>query len=358
MATIMASSVSENPQTIYDSLTKIGYPLKRYSGDIGIEVETECLKPYDVPELKFWSSHRDNSLRDFGIEYVTRGAISRGTETRLALDELDQRVFKVYKLKPDSFSTSVHTHLNFLNSTWRHLVQFFVAYYLSENLLVRFSGPDRLSNNFCLPMCDAEGELNIVLEIIRSIDRLNYRKIAISPETSKYSALNLGNLTKLGTLEVRTMRGVTDITLIQQWVDILLSIKDYSDRAESPASILNQYEKIGPDGLMKEIFGEHLKAIDSSIDGGQKVRNSLVEKNLWYASKIATIVKFDDPNWGFPKPKKILRTKYTERLDTYAIDIFKKPYNQLEFAMKTVVEEALNRELNMVNGVIFSDGDQ
>jgi hypothetical protein len=347
-------------RTIYDSLYSAGFQLKRHTGDIGLELETETIKPYEPPAQKFWSNLRDNSLRDFGVEYILKAPTARGMETRLALEEWDSKVRRQYPLKSDSYSTSVHVHLNFLNNTWRQMINFLVTYYLLENLLIRFSGPDRRSNLFCLPICDAEGELEAIFSLVRILGTYQYRKIAFNPELYKYSAMNICNISKLGTLESRSMRGVTDIKIISQWIDMLLAIKDFSElQGMNPLRILEVYEKEGPVRFAEGILGTaNIKTIDSIIDKNKENISQLVEQNLWYAAKIATSAKFDDENWGFPKPKKIYREKYNSRLEQYSNDLFKKPYSALEYGMRIVVEESVLRELGSNrDNVIFQDGD-
>lgn len=48
----------------------------RHDGQYGIEIETETLDSYDVPKFKFWKVDRDNSLRNFGVEYILKAPVS------------------------------------------------------------------------------------------------------------------------------------------------------------------------------------------------------------------------------------------------------------------------------------------
>lgn len=345
-------------KTIVDVLSSNGYAgdrgFKKFNGDVGIEIETEASNPYEPPHLKYWSSHADGSLRNFGIEYVLKGPVGRGKECREALEEWDNSVRKKFKLIPDSFSTSVHVHINFLNNTWLELWNFLCTYYLVENLLIRIAGETRRSNLFCLPLCDAEGELQSITSLISNIGSFRHGRLKTPPENYKYAALNICNLTNLGTMEVRSLKGTTNINEIEKWINILLSIKDFSCREDiNPAGIVELADQIGVE-ILYQIFGEYVTEFNDI-----KNKEELLKKNMYYVAKISSSSKFTDRDWGFPKPKKVYKEKMLEELEKISLEMFKCEYKQLIPMYRIVVEETLARSLNLQpKDVIFADGDQ
>lgn len=328
-------------QTIYECLKNSGYDHKRHTGDVGVEIETETKEPYVHPSMKFWSPHRDGSLRDFGMEYTHIVPVSRGRELRASLEEFRDKIVKKFPLIKDSFSTSTHVHINFLNDKWVDLANFITTYLLVENLLIRYSGPDRLSNLFCLPMCDAEAELEAHQQLFKSIQNLQFRKMAPSPDSYKYSALNICNITKLGTMEIRSMRGLTDIDEIETWVNILLSLKDFAKTDNfTPQSILQMYKDQGP-RITRQIFGDYYRLFEFPD------KEALINRNLWYSANATRFCKIVDDKWGFPKPKKVYREHMLVELDKLSQENFGENYGNLPFIHKITIDEKYARVMNI-----------
>lgn len=336
-------------QVIYDSLTSIGWRFTKHTGEVGLEIETESKTRYERPVMKFWEAKDDGSLRDFGVEYISK-PVSRGVELRAALNEFKQKTDHL-KFIPDSISTSVHVHINFLNDKWITLANFMTLYYLVEPLLIRYSGPDRISNLFCLPIRDAEAQIENATGFISSIGSRRYKSLSLAAENVKYSALNLGCFSKLGTMEVRTFRGVTDVAVIENWVNILMSIKDYAaTEGLTPVKILEMFRDLQGE-IIYPIFGIFV----GELNFPDKVAE--MKKNLWYARKIATAsTKFSD-EWGFPKPKKMVKEHYREQLNKISNEKYKMNYDELDYVYQLVIDEEF---YNLMGGapVVFDGDDQ
>lgn len=336
---------------IVDELTKVGWKYKPYNGEVGIEIETESITPYDIPSMKYWTTVRDGSLRDFGVEYILTGPINRGKELEAALGEWNTKINKTVKLIPDSVSTSVHVHLNFLQDKWVTMVNFITSYFLMENLLIRYSGPTRLSNLFCLPICDADYDIEQICNMIQSVGRNAYKRVNMNVDEHKYAALNFCNLSKLGTLEVRSMRGTTDIDVIRKWVHILMAIKDFSAKEGLyPTDILDLYKHNDLE-ILNIIFGDYAKELNFPD------KRKLIDQNLWYAAKVASATKINESDWGFTKPKKIVKEKLLDALNVEAQNMFGADFKDLNNAHKIVVEEVVLRNLNTTRA-IFHNQDE
>jgi len=190
--------------TLYDKL-KGNIWGKEIKGEIGLEIETEVKTLEDYPQgyraivgsgdfgIPYWTSHRDGSLRNFGIEYVLKNPVSYEDipDVLFAFGSFARNV----KFLPDPVKCSDHVHLNFMNASARTLGNFLTLYLLYENLLIKYSGPNRFSNMFCLPMRDAEENLNNILKILEIIKG---SKGKISEEECKYSCLNTAAFTHYG----------------------------------------------------------------------------------------------------------------------------------------------------------------
>jgi hypothetical protein len=269
---------------------------KRHDGEFGVEIETETKTPYDAPMLKYWSTHQDGSLRNFGIEYVLRQPLLVKTQIPDALEEFEA-LTKNIKFIKDSHTTSVHVHVNMLNETFRTFANFLCTYTLVENLLIRYSGPDRLSNLFCLPICDAEDTYKNIIHMMRAVNEKNYKALLFSENQVKYGALNLASFNSLGSLEIRTFRGETDIKEIKKWINIIYSVLTYArNQKRSPHTIMEDW-KSNNLRILDEIFG------NSRDDISYKDEKELLEKNLFYAASIAYSVR-DWSNFDLERPKK------------------------------------------------------
>src|SRR3546814_4763102 len=91
------------------------------------------------------------------------------------------------------------------------LCSFFALYFLVEELLTAWCGEHRVGNLFCLRAKDAPA---IVSEIKKTLQN---EKIYFH-DGMHYAGLNAGALTKFGSVEIRSLRGVNDKQIIEDWV--------------------------------------------------------------------------------------------------------------------------------------------
>ncbi len=313
--------------TLYDKLKGFLWG-KEVKGEIGLEIETEVKVLEDYPKdyraiigngdfgLPYWSSHRDGSLRNFGIEYVLKSPLD--------YKDIPDALFafgswaKNVKFLPDPVKCSDHVHLNFMNASARTLGNFLTLYLLYENLLIKYSGPNRFSNMFCLPMKDAEDNLNNIvqiLEIVKNRDRS--LKGLIPEENCKYSCLNTAAFHRYGSLEIRCFRGETDTKEIRKWIDIVYALYSFAKRKVYPSDIIEMYFS-NPQELFWSVFSTTVLTND----------NSLVRPNLWYAGKVAYY--FSPREWDELSVVKVLNTKrVSEQRETISKDRFLKEFSDL-----------------------------
>src|SRR5690606_24321632 len=103
----------------------------------------------------------------------------------------------------DPVSASLHVHPNMLNETFQTMGNFLTLYSLFENLLIRYSGPNRLSNLFCPPICDAEETSRNIVGMMEAVENKKFKGLMYDENRVKYAALNLSSLSRYGSLEVR-----------------------------------------------------------------------------------------------------------------------------------------------------------
>lgn len=280
---------------------------KEIPGTFGLEIEAEVLTPECYPANFFreeynqkkdtmdvfvdampqWIVKRDDSLRNYGLEYVLQKPLSY-EKTLEALDTFGEATKGIPFIK-GSPSTSVHTHINMTNETPVTMGNFCTTYMLYENLLVEFCGETRRSNLFALPTRVAEKTMNNLVQLFSQYEKGESRAIIWGIDSVKYAALNLACLNTLGSLEIRSFRGTTDVSEIKQWVSILNRILMFAKTdGMTPRDILRMYRNDDLD-LYYSIFGP----FGSKLMGELSPPNfsELVERNLWYAKSIADSVK-------------------------------------------------------------------
>jgi len=321
--------------TVYDIQRSVGRPFKtRHTGAYGIEIETETERKYEYPNLHFWECKKDNSLRDWGVEYVLKGPLSI-PELEKAFEEF-QQADKKYKFRPESVSTSVHVHVNMLNQSYLTVANFITTWLLVEGLLIKYSGQDRLSNLFCLGVKDAEGLLDHWEKYILSLSRNNFKQCP-SPETVKYSALNVSTMSNLGTLEARCFRGETDVKKIQVWIEILNKIKEFAARTDlTPIKIVDMYNR-HREGIVDIIFVEYAKELKC-----KDYQKLITLDHLKYASKIASSCK-DWSRFGVVKIKPVYKEMVKDILEQLSQEKLKHPFDQLPFHERMVIYELYQR---------------
>lgn len=311
----------------------------RHDGEVGLELETETTDAYSVPKMVYWSNHEDRSLRDFGVEYVLKAPVKVEHELPDALGEFAVKT-KDINFKSDPVTASCHIHLNMLNEDWLTFSNFLTLYTMYENLLIRYSGPNRLSNLFCLPISDAEATASNIKTMIKAINQKNYRSLfQMSESHCKYAALNLAAFARLGSLEVRSFRGSTDIKEIKEWVDIIYSLLQFSRQSVNPAQLLEEFKTKGL-AFGDEVFGKNWKKL--SVD--EKLTESLIKKNLWYVQdSIAYVVSDWSTVNEMPKPPK---KPDQSLLDKVSLQLFAQPFAALSSSRQEYVYHIATEQAN------------
>ena len=225
-----------------------------YTGEvIGVELEFEGENLYCNP-INYWKVSTENSLRPYKghlpVEYVLIKPMDRAHVTK-ALDYLEKKL-EANKANPIiSPRTSTHIHLNAQSMTWKQIVTWFVVYALVEDILVEFSGKERIGNLFCLRTRDTHYFVSCLERAITS-----EQFSLITNSDYRYTSMNLASVEKFGSVEFRSMRSPIPFSEINKWIDVLVAIKAASLTWKTPSDVVKYFETYGPKATLKRIFPE------------------------------------------------------------------------------------------------------
>lgn len=221
-------------------------------GEVGIEVEQEFFKEFLIDDnLNDWKIVKDGSLRNFGLEFVTKEPLSRQRITP-ALKDLDKYLTKYSKLNDhESPRTSVHVHTNTLDMTPMEVWNQIILYWILDSCMVELCGIYRTTNLFCLRLRDGVGVLDWAKADLNSQDILFNM---FNNEELRYSSQNLVSITKFKSIEYRAHGGNFTVEGVYDWVNALLSIKDAARTFTDPLDILTTYYEIGPDQFIDRVL--------------------------------------------------------------------------------------------------------
>lgn len=265
------------------------FQFKKTEGTFGLEIETEVLEYSNYPsgllnpnlmddggpnyvegvghfdEYKLWGRSWkgvvDHSLRNFGVEYVMKKPHSY-EGTLHAINEFCEETSAVPFLT-DAPGTSVHVHVNMQSETILTLFTFITTWTLLENVLVEYSGESRRSNLFALPARVATGIIETYCTMAEQVAKGGRNALHVSENNAKYSALNVAPIHRLGSVEIRTLRGTTSKEILTEWVTILNDILIFS-RKNKPSDLLRAYHLGGAEEVIERVFSN--KSFLSSID--------------------------------------------------------------------------------------------
>jgi len=256
----------------FDVLTILGkHPTK---GEIGIEIECEGNKFPKQNNLlpPLWNYTHDGSLRGKdNAEYVLKSPI--------AFKEVKDAVFDLYKtladygtVLDDSNRTSVHVHLNVQTFHLPRLTSFLALYFSLEEILTEWCGDHRVGNLFCLRAKDAPAIVSKIKKWIVNDGRTELT------EGLHYSGMNTQALIKFGSLEIRSLRGVTDPGTVVQWVGVLERIYNLSAEYPDPRGITENFSGNDPIDYLRGVLGEHYDTVRASVSmNDDAIRQSMYE---------------------------------------------------------------------------------
>lgn len=261
-------------------------------GLLGLEIECEGTKLFDKP-FKYWTCHADGSLRSKDgqppVEYVLRQPVDYETLMK-ALNYLSAKLKESGSVIADSPRTSVHVHINCQQELVRDIYTFICLYIIFEELLVEWSGPNRVGNLFCLRAKDSD----VYVDMLETT--LKVKNFKAWTDNVRYAACNISSLPKYGSLEFRSLRGTVDVETIDTWVSLLLHLKEKASKYGSPLEIVEEFNKIGPLPFYKKIMDN--ERFSSLFD-----HYSNLSGKLWDGLRISRDIAYSS-EWKAPEKKK------------------------------------------------------
>lgn len=276
-------------------------------GDVGIEIEVEAKDrlpnvPRDVSAM--WTSKADNSLRFIGREYVTNGAQKLDQPLQSSLTTLCDVINKAEVIH-NSPRTSVHVHVNVSNMSLSGVWTGITSFWLIENLLVDFCGENRVSNLFCFRLKDTEGLLKYVDRDLKSSTPF-VRHLA--GDQVRYAALNLNAIAKFGSVESRSMRGITNPVEIYEWAQLIHNIIHKTALTFStPSNLLDAYFKTSREDFLNTIVGDTWSK--KLIKHCGKSWDDMIEDNVGSVLQVAYSHDWDKWESRIEAPKKRARAR-------------------------------------------------
>lgn len=240
----------------------LGLPQLPEECDIGIEVEVEG---GNLPrrQTKYWEAKGDGSLRGESMEYVLRAPISRDL-SKEALQDLVITMKENGARINESDRCGVHIHINCQNMTMPELMSFITLYAVFEKLLLRYCGPARQGNLFCLGLEEAD---EMLFALIRLKERFDLGHFI--GDQFRYSAMNLSALLRYGSLEFRSLGTPINLMDIQPWIDMLMSIKIASYAFKEPYEIVESFSRDGEDRFINLVMQDNGPRL--MVDGYSKL---------------------------------------------------------------------------------------
>lgn len=242
-------------------------------GEVGIEIEIEgknliYTSQGNVPDP--WTYKEDHSLRgNENGEYVLAHPIMF-KDVEKSLKALFDAFAKNNAKFDDSNRTSVHVHLNCQKFHLNRLATLMALWFIFEEILTQWCGEYRVGNLFCLRSRDASGIVYHLRKFLKSDGKYELS------DNLHYAGFNAHALRKFGSVEIRTMRGVSDPKIIQDWVEILQRLYEYSAEFNDPRDVCGIFSGYGPMQMFNTVLGNKAVTVRSCVNwSDEQIKNSL-----------------------------------------------------------------------------------
>lgn len=224
---------------------------------IGIEQELEGFNDTQASLASrglsaFWSTHRDDSLRNGGLEFVTDPVF--GADLSMAIDSFRSYLLDTLKAKPTATKRcGFHVHIDARDMSLEELITMLGIYTIFEKPLFRIAGEGRSENIFCVPFYKAQ---TLQYEVSRSLTNdASFRQVAsLYNEAYRYAAVNFGALEKFGTLEFRHKKATLDPQEMREWIALIMCLKRWS-MDKTYINLPEFVSGFGMHAFIAEVFG-------------------------------------------------------------------------------------------------------
>lgn len=265
--------------------------LDRYQR-FGIELEYEHVREALNLRGTAWTAVRDGSLRNNGVEYVSKPLSYRdvGPSMRAMMESAAGVGARVTP------RCGLHVHINMRPYTVGQVLSLAMVYGLAEPSVFNKFAEGRDQSPFCVPQYVNNtllGHMERDVDAARQGTRRPLRGII---GTSKYSALNYSSLPRFGTVEARHLHGTLDPREAREWVEFWKRLVDVAVDFNDPLHVLDQYERGGLEELQHDLLGEAVAVDPLDQEDAEAACTLVAGADLPIAAGVGIgDLEFDDP---------------------------------------------------------------
>lgn len=257
-------------------------------GDVGIEIEVEG-RNLPNPE-KYWRREADGSLRGESAEYVLNKPMTLD-QAAIALKSLTLDYKKAGTKADDSVRAGVHVHVNVQSLNIVELYNFMTLYLILEEILVKYCGPTRVGNLFCLRSCDADYLIDQLKNVART---RRFRNLV--DDNLRYASMNVKALGNYGSLEFRAMRSTSDFDLIHEWASLLVHLREVAKTYPDPKDIINGFSEGEAFGFLERTLGKYANIFKDYEDiGPSLVRGMRIAQDVAFCTNWQAFLEPEKP---------------------------------------------------------------
>lgn len=245
----------------------------------GMEVEVENVPDPVVRWQKqpYWTITTDNSLRDYGFEFITPPL--RADQFEGALKQLNYSLPNNCRFTP---RTSVHVHMNVRDLNIEQINSLILIYTVMEGVLFNWVGT-RKDNVFCIPIIDTDYVQNYITFVNDPRNMVE--------SWNKYTAFNMQPVCTKGTVEFRHMYGTANVNILLKWINILSKLKQFAKKytlMQVKSTILELNSNSQYEMFIDDVFEDYAEELKRTTPNLQES----MQHEVSYA-KLATIKAFE-----------------------------------------------------------------
>lgn len=233
---------------------------------VGVELECEQVRDLRDPQglIALWQPVEDHSLRNRGMEFITRGTGLVGDQLVKAV--IDLCTFTKEKQYDVGYPRAgIHLHLDMTDmneESGTELLNCVLSYMLFEEAIFKFVGTWRKACGFCDPLSLAQHDFKAISQLLYGWEAGDAAHVH-ERRFSKYGAINFLPLARFGTIEFRQLPTTFDSARILNWINLCLCFKRFGKQVDcDPVELL---EEKGCKALAEAVFGEYLPIIQEFI---------------------------------------------------------------------------------------------
>lgn len=268
----------------------------------GMEVEVENVPDPVVRCQKqpYWTITTDNSLRDYGYEFITPPL--RADQFEGALKQLNYSLPNNCRFTP---RTSVHVHMNVRDLNIEQINSLILIYTVMEGVLFNWVGT-RKDNVFCIPIIDTDYVQNYITFVNDPRDMVE--------SWNKYTAFNMQPVCTKGTVEFRHMYGTANVNVLLKWINILSKLKQFAKKytlMQVKSTILELNSNSQYEMFIDDVFEDYAEELKRTTPNLQES----MQHEVSYA-KLATIKAFEPERQIFAETPEIRNPRRDAQIPT------------------------------------------